>query len=193
VQLSHCMMVKGDSADSSPGYALAMRLGAGFGARMAKNAPIGRNLEIDHCTITGEGLLSFEGFTAQSPLTVNLKDTVVQTRALLRWKMGADAGFPQGLKWSGEGNRYDVSGDAWVVLPPRGGASLVEGVPDGPSGFDGWVKAMPSETDSKAEEIRFPGGSTIGGDRGPKDFAVAEAGKGADIARVGPRLAPGKP
>jgi eukaryotic-like serine/threonine-protein kinase len=190
--LGHCLMVKGDSADPALGWAVGVRYGAGMGARAAKDTPSQRTLEIDHCTISGEGLLAVEGFSSASPLTVDIKDTVVKARALVRWNSDEDS-FAKAVQWSGKVNRYDVSGDPWVVLPPKGGSNLLEGVPDGPTSLEDWTKVMPSDRDAKAEEIRFPGEAITGSDRGPKDFTVPEAGLGADPAKVGPRLAPGKP
>jgi eukaryotic-like serine/threonine-protein kinase len=193
VRLTHSMIVGGDSAGSTRVWDLGGSLGRGTGDRSTENQIHKRSLEIDHCTLTGEGMLALDGFTAQSPLTVDIKDSVVQARALLQWKAGDANTLRQGVRWSGKGNHYDVSGDAWVALPPKGESNLLEPLPDGPASLEQWVTMMPNEIGAKKEELRFSGGGSQGVSRGPKDFAPPEPNVGANPSVVGPQQSSGQP
>ena len=56
-----------------------------------------------------------------------------------------------GLIWTGGGNRYHVSGAAWVVLPPNG----LDGMTGGPTDLKTWAEATTSEEESSDDPVKL--------------------------------------
>ncbi|APW64162.1 serine/threonine-protein kinase [Paludisphaera borealis] len=151
----------------------------GGGAAKAK-----RELGLEHCTFAGEGFLGLAGFSAQSPLSLVVNDCAVQADALVRWEPSKpDVLFDaSAVRWSGEGNQFDVAGKSWIVPPPGAAPTVAD--------LDGWMKLAP-ERDPVRTAILFPlEPRTAAGGPTPQAYAVAPTGArrpGADPAEVGPR------
>ena len=218
VRLEHCMFFGDAEADRGPSWVVSFRrpLNRGQAAKAGKKAaakkaaeggsptrpnqaevkavapdPAGGpdRVEFDRCTIAGLGLIAAVGFTESAPLQVDVRETAVLAPALVCWKSTAE--FPKGLRWSGGGNRYEVTGDAWIVRtrPPteEGGPPIVEGVVKAPTGLDSWRKALADEIGTEAGPIPFAAGPRPTGAPGPAGLAIDGLGgspPGADPIRV---------
>ena len=170
-----------------PGWAIRVGFGGGQGEKP-------RKLTIDHATVRGGGLLEVVDFPASAPprLVVSLAAAAVQGPSLVAWtpRQGEPAeGWTKGLKWAGKGNRYDVTGAAWVVAS----ASGERPAPDAPRDLAAWSAAVGSDTDSAARSFRFAADpAAVAADLAavePGQFALegeAVEGVGADPRRVGP-------
>jgi serine/threonine protein kinase len=106
-------------------------------------------LLIDRCTVAGQGLLALEGVTADHPLVVEVRGSVVRGPVLVSWK--GEAIFPAGLGWKGQGNLYDIAGPAWV----RAGDG--SSVPNPPTDLASWRLATTTDADSKEGHASFQG------------------------------------
>ncbi len=81
-----------------------------------------RRLVLDHCTVTGTGLLQLAGFSSQHPLQVEASGCAVQTGALIGWQTSTAEWLPNSLplQWKGKGNQLDITGAAWIVSADKG-------------------------------------------------------------------------
>jgi serine/threonine protein kinase len=189
--LSHSILSQ-ESGDPRSGWAISVRRGAGGGGTPRPNSKQNRDrvLTIDHCTICGQGLLDVVDFgVADSPLSVDINDSAVRAGALLMWR-GDAKGFPKGIAWSGERNRYEVGGAGWVVAPPVGDSSIADALPGSPTDLDSWTKAVTAESGTEVETLRFAPGASGPPPRQAKDFALeghTDTPVGADPAHVGPQ------
>ncbi|HEV3164751.1 MAG TPA: serine/threonine-protein kinase [Isosphaeraceae bacterium] len=185
-----CMLIQDEAGGHPAGWAITVRRGSSVGSAGERgDRDKARHIEIEHCTASGAGLMELEDFVAESPVYLDVRDTVVRAQALLEWK-SHEASIGKPLHWSGRGNRYDIGGAAWVMLPPSGPNTIADAVKDSPTDLESWLKLVQDETGSKVESIKFIGEGTATPDRRePKDYAVAgdaTASAGADPDRVGP-------
>lgn len=172
--------------DRPPGWAIRV----GFGGGREASKP--RRLALDHVTARGGGLLDVVDFPVASPLAVSLDHVAVQAPAVLAWtpRPGESAeGWAKGLKWTGTGDLYDVTGNTWVVGPASGESAP----PNAPRDLDGWRAALGSDKDSAARSFALAAKPTevaldLAGAE-PGQFALEGEGTegiGADVKRVGP-------
>src|SRR5690606_32249141 len=97
------------------------------------------------------------------------------------------ASFPDGLRWAGEGNRYDLQGKAWVVSSADG----LSAPDDAPTNLDSWVASLgeAGDDDSEARLVGIPVEADLeSGTLAPARFAARSDDRpiGADPSRVGP-------
>ncbi|WP_152053412.1 serine/threonine protein kinase [Tautonia marina] len=157
------------------------------------NQPRPGRVTIDRCSVfLATGFLETTSLLADQPLEIHVRESGIRADHLLCWSPPTEgAPFPSGLKWTGEGNRYDLQGASWLVSASDGLS-----VPDNaPTNLDSWTDALGSEgTDDSVQmlvELRDPSAlksSSID----PSRFAAIAGGEpiGADPAQVGP---PGDP
>jgi eukaryotic-like serine/threonine-protein kinase len=137
----------------------------------------------------GEGLLQLTGFSQKYPLTVEAKGCAVQTDALIAWKTDQpDISFDkQMLRWSGEGNLYDINGPSWVILWPKTTSAAALNVAD----LDNWSSQVASEQGSRRGAVQLlPNDGLLRHTASTPDSSVKSAGPGkagADLDTVGPR------
>jgi hypothetical protein len=154
---------------------------------------------IDHCTIKGRGVVAFEGFSTEAPMTVSLNSCAALADNLISWihdPACKDKSPNRGaMTWMGQGNQYEVRGKAWVLVAPRGNPP--EPMPDGPVDLETWKTKLATEDSPLTPPIKFATeASSLSAHPTSSDFAVAgEPGKmsGADPALVGPGARPIKP
>ncbi len=79
-----------------------------------------RHLIMEHCTVSGAGLLDLTAISEQRPLQIEVKHCVVQADALVACKPNLDPG--KQIQWDGESNQYDILGRSWIVLSARSGS-----------------------------------------------------------------------
>jgi serine/threonine protein kinase len=183
VTIRQSILVPTAETASSGGWGVRVR----YGGMAATKAP--RRISFDHATIAGGGLLEVVGFPTTQPLIVNLDHVAVQTRVLLAWtplKGDPEKDWSKGLKWTGKGDRYDVTGSPWVLASTDGNRPM----PDAPTDLKSWSEALKTDTDAIDRSFKFaaplpmeiaaidPEGFTLTGD----DLA----GVGADPKQVGP-------
>jgi serine/threonine-protein kinase len=178
VTLTQCMLIR---AKGDRGW--AVRVDRMPGGDPLKHPP---RVVIDRCTVKAKGLLDLVGFSAQAPVSVELRGCAVQADAVLAWQRYGEAPLPsEVLRWSGANNRYDVRGKSWVVAGPDG-APPPSG---GPADFAAWNRKF-TDRGSDAAPVKFqaepsaPSESLV-----PQDFALTEPGDppaGADPDQVGP-------
>ena len=108
-----------------------------------------------------------------------IRDMIAADPDLLR---ASSLGLP--LPWEPldprQGNRYELGGLAWVVLPPKG----FDALPGAPTDYKSWAEAAAPEPGSLADPIPFATSSPAEG-QSPDEFKVP-GDLGADPARVGP-------
>src|SRR5262249_56217330 len=80
-----------------------------------------RRIILDHCTVTGAGLVRLVGFSQQSPIQIEANGCAVQTDALVAWEPAPpDAPLNrQSLQWSGAGNHLDIASRSWIVTAAK--------------------------------------------------------------------------
>ena len=181
VSVRHSVFVWNKLDGRESGWALRLK------EQEAAKADGKRSLLFDRCTLvgmSGGGLLEVAGTVSlQSPLDVEIKGAAIRTQNLLMWGPPADR-FPKALRWKGSGNRYDLGGAAWIVLPPNGVLNL----PDSPSDLSSWKKVESEDDDTKADPLSFsnpkPASSTT---LEPADLSIpGDEEAGADPKFVGP-------
>ena len=167
---------------------------SGWGVRMeflgGDQAGGVRKLILDHCTVSGAGLIQLAGFSPGSPLQVQAQGCAVQTGALIAWEPATPQGLwnPQTLQWEGEGNQFDITGPSWVVPAVKGTSTLHLITVN----REGWSR-IAKERVPLSGEIQFltrPDASPEKPE--PEDFAIKGDGLkkvGADPEQVGPRSA----
>ncbi len=176
-RLEQTMIVRTAPVEGGASWAIAVHELGSFPGKAAR-------LVIDHCTIVGDGLLQGTGFVASTPLEVKVNQSVVVAKAMLAW----DGPFPGGLRWAGQGNLYEITGDAWVVGSPAGS----QAVPEGPTSLQSWANGPISEPGTRAIDLGFTDDPTTEG-LAPADFKLLNVDPphpGAAAALVGPTATP---
>jgi hypothetical protein len=147
-----------------------------------------RRLILEHCTVTGAGLLKLAGFSQTSPVQVEVKGCAMQTKTLIGWEPNP-GGTPfdrRALQWQGEGNQLDVTGPSWILQS----AIAATNSPSEVASLDSWSQ-LARESEPVAGGIEFlPNPKGRPESPRPHDFAVkSSAGRrvGADPRAVGPR------
>ncbi len=191
VAVHRSIIVRAGGSDRGLGWAFRLQHVAVSEAKLkTRTAPKPRHILIDHATISGGGLFELDGFSAASPLVVDLDHVAVQTRALLAWspRTGQPHGdWSKGLKWTGKANRYDVTGPAWIVLSAAGELPMSEA----PADLAAWSSAVKSDKDSTAQSFKFAADSSDLASIEPSQFALVGEGVqsvGADPKEVGPQV-----
>jgi serine/threonine-protein kinase len=167
--------------------------GSGWGIRVqflgGGRAGLGRRLVLDHCTITGTGVLRLAGFSADLPLLVEARQCAVQSRTLMGWE-SSKPGIPfnpQSIRWQGEGNQLDIRGPYWLVPLNK---SVADAVPEGIN-QDHWLQ-FATERNLIPGPIEFHATDTSDAHSpGPREFSIRTAGPsrvGADPNQVGPQV-----
>jgi hypothetical protein len=169
-------------ASESSGWGLRVKFLGGGPAGSA------RRLILDHCTVTGAGVLQLAGFSQGFPLQVETRNCAVQTEALLAWEPTAP-NIPlsrQTLRWSGEANQLDVASQSWIETSSKMTSPLSVRVTD----LDSWLQVA-QEHDLILGRLEFLANpSTRAGSPQPRDFVIKSAGPrkpGADPEQVGPQ------
>jgi serine/threonine-protein kinase len=175
------MMVRARSGDPAIGWGVRVR------KTLGGNSNASRRLSLEHCTIQGKGMLHLVDFSPQAALHVDVKECAVLADALAAWQT-PKPGTPlttDALDWKGEGNQYDIRGQAWVVLSPAGTPEL----PDGPTDLASW-RSKAAEHDPLPPPIKFRvAPDALSESPQPGDFAIIDQDirpPGADPKRVGP-------
>ncbi len=154
--------------DEATGRALRVRsvFGGGEGSR----------LKVERCSVRAGSFLQAEGFTADSPLGVDVAASALWVRSVL--EVGSAEKAPLGpgsaVRWSGRDDLYHVTGPAWG------------GFEGAPAGLEAWSK-LANESGSKAGALK--GAKEPPDPASPRDAALtAEGGQavGADPGKVGP-------
>ncbi len=187
VSIKQSIIVPAGTGAGTPGWALKAQLS---GTRAEKPTQTPRRISIDHATIKGGGLFDLSGFSAARPLAVDLDHVAVQTRALLAWtplRGDREDQWPKGLKWTGKGSLYDVTGSPWVLVS----ADAELPMPNAPADLKTWTELLGSDKDSTARSFNFANPPTAidGPSTNPDQFALVGegvAGVGADPKKVGP-------
>ena len=81
-----------------------------------------RQLQINHCTWIGSGMVQIKGGKTEAPLEIRVRSSITVGRWLVDWQ-GAEP-FPNGLSWSGEENLYDLGGEGWIARPDESPDSI---------------------------------------------------------------------
>jgi serine/threonine protein kinase len=163
-RLEQCMLVapydSPASTGSLTGWAVRLRV------EMSRPSST-RRLTIDRCTIVGAGLTRLEGNLEQSPLKLEVSNTVVVGQALALWP---NAPFPGSMTWLGHENAYELSGDSWI-LPAPDCKTLNE---TQPGNLESWAKT-PGVTDAKSHEqiLKFAVQPT-GAGQSPSDYKLVD-------------------
>jgi len=194
VSIKQSILVRAGGTADTPGWVVRAQCTNSLNLDEANQT---RTIAIDHTTIQGGGLLDVSGFSATKPLTVNLDHVASQSRALLTWSPPEGElqdQWAKGLKWTGKGNRYDVTGGPWVLMS----ANAELPMQNTPTDLKGWSEAVKSDRDAVAESFQFAAGPALVTDItaiDPEGFAlVGVEGVGADPKKVGPsRPSGGKP
>jgi serine/threonine-protein kinase len=175
-------------------------LPGGWAVRMTRmpsgDRKSGRRLDLSRCTAKGEGFLALRGFSAQDPVTVDLKGCAVLAEALVSWQTAGAENEPvppsRSISWSGQDNQFDLGGKSWLWAGPPGGAPVP--LADGPANLESWTRRVGTETETVPPPIRFatdPSGMPE--HPGPADFVITGLGTkqtGADARLVGPGARP---
>jgi hypothetical protein len=166
--------------------------GSGWGIRVqflgGGRAGVPRRLVLDHCTISGTGMLKLAGFSADLPLWVDARGCAIKSRTLMSWESNTP-GIPldpRTVHWQGEGNQLDISGPSWLLALSKSALDpMSEGIDR-----DHWLQSA-TERNPIAGPIQFQAGP---GQRAkspvPEDFTIRAAGPqsvGADPKQVGPQ------
>jgi serine/threonine-protein kinase len=188
--LTHCLMVM-----TAPGPQEA--LGGGWALRLRSMPGVfdkaSRKVVLDHCTIKGQGVVAFEGFSPASPMKINASACAVVADGLISWLYAPDdkdkVPTRESMIWTGQDNQYEIRGKAWVQTGAQG--SPLAPMQDGPTDLETWERKLGSEQSPRAAPVKFATeGASHSSHPSPTDFAVAgEGGKasvGADPAFVGP-------
>ncbi len=170
--------------DSSAGWGLRMQFMGGD-----RNGSE-RRLVLDHCTITGCGVLHLAGFSPQNPLQVEAIGCAIQTDVLCGLETNG-TGFPNSLlplQWKGKGNQLDIHGTAWIVPTVKGELEPTAQAIDRNS----WLRVS-REDEPISGQIHFSGNpETSPNSTVPGDYLIEESepGKvGARPEQVGPSAA----
>ncbi|MGE3821005.1 MAG: serine/threonine-protein kinase, partial [Isosphaeraceae bacterium] len=198
VSASQCLFVNRRAATAGApagGWAFRVEALAGGPGRG------GRVLKLDHCTIHTPGALELLGFSRELPAKIDLEACAVLADALVGWGTSStNADRPteakpiappdrDALSWSGEGNQYDLRGQAWVDLRPPGEPPTPW--TDGPKNLEAWTKVLGPERDPILRPIRFASDPASTSERvDPADFTLIDQSDapavGAEPKRVGP-------
>ncbi len=153
------------------------------------NQPRPGRVTIDRCSVfLASGFIETTTLLPEQPLEIHVRESGIRADHLLCWTptTKGDA-FPSGLKWTGEGNRYDLQGASWLVSSPDGLTT-----PDkAPTNLDSWTEALgPEGADDSVQmlvELRDPS-ALKSTSVDPSRFAAQAGGEpiGADPAQVGP-------
>ncbi|RUL87323.1 serine/threonine-protein kinase [Tautonia sociabilis] len=165
-----------------PGWAIRV-------AVRASGQPRPPQLTIERCSVLrAAGLVETTSLMAEPRLAIRVAGSAVRADHLVCWTppAGEDA-FPSGLRWTGQGNRYDIQGASWVVSSPDGLASP----PSAPTDLASWGSAIEGngEDDSARSAIALADESAFeSGSLDPARFAASSDGDpiGADPTEVGP-------
>jgi eukaryotic-like serine/threonine-protein kinase len=186
LSVEQCMMVRTKAAE---GWAVRARNHFGGDGKSAI-----RTVILERCTAQGKGLLELADFSPRYPVDVEVKECAAVTNALLAWEHPKSEDVPltpEALRWSGQGNQYDVRGGAWIVLKPEGALELA----NGPTDLSSWRKRF---TDRAAIQppVKFATDPSLLSEAPqPSDFAIATKGAyhvGADPRQVGPPAGPAR-
>jgi serine/threonine protein kinase len=177
VSMEHCLLVRPPDAQNAPAeWPLRVT------ARTALRTTGPRLLSMSHCTFAGPGLLHLVGFGPSESVEVRLADSVARVGALIWWDPKAGT-FPEGLRWEGAHDLYDVQGPTWVVAD----ASGKQAVPGAPENLEAWAKLPQFHEDGSRSEIARFVVEPVGVSRNPADYALANSAEprpGADPAKV---------
>ena len=140
-------------------------------------------LKVANCSARAGVFLEAANFRDAASIALDVSGSAILVKALVEADELTKVGPGAAIRWSGNGNRYQISapGGTWATLP--GGEKL----PDGPVDFDAWTK-IAAEFGSQSTPLKLA--------KDPPDPTKAadcallnDAGKpvGADPAMVGPR------
>ncbi len=175
VRLTNSIFVRDITGDPLAGWAI------GATGKTAINGTKPRKLSLDRCTVLGAGLLAAEGFSAEAPLDVSLKQTAVSAKSLLLTELPRPA-LAKAIHWSGQEDWFAISEASWAMVAPKAFDALAGGLTD----LKAWTAAVGPEAGSREEVLPFAAGSPKEGSP-PRDFAITvENGQPPAGAKLGP-------
>ena len=114
-------------------------------------------------------MVGLEDVSTAMPVEVTARNNAAQAENLICWR--GNGAFPEGLKWVGEGNRYDVQSADWVKHAPEAKARIW------PVDLTSWVAEGLVETGTEPGPIVFANPSTAPLlERGVGDFRLGGGG-----------------
>ena len=187
ITLRQSIFIKPRTSEEPLGWALRLQNET---VSLGPNRNKPRKVTLDHCTTRGQGVFDLVEFGPNASIDFDVKASAFQAKSLIAWQAPANQKKmePKSLHWIGRGNRFDVSGDAWIVLST---ATASPAIPGAPTDLGTW-SAQYTETSSQAASFTFAANpDTRPLDRFPEpaDFALKGEGTadlGADPKRVGP-------
>ncbi len=188
IRITQCMIVRTAEGKDSRPWAVRMKQ---VSTAADKQGTVTRNVEIDHSTILGTGVLEAIDFSPTHPLGVKFNHNAVQTRAMLAWmpvpNNGGQIEWSKSLKWAGVANRYDITGGSWIMVSAEPEKPMVPS----PGDLKAWNELLKTDMDSVGQSFKFAADTAtliVDGAIDPASFELVGdniVGVGADPKKVG--------